>query len=282
MPRTFLKWLNQGKKPAMASVVALLVLVLGFYAYKLFISLNGLPPPTSEKAIGWWDYWLFRYQTIIAGVLAIVGAAFAIYAAKLSIWYDRKKVEQAYDQGWRKSLGAVLGALAYAQNVIISKRQLVRDSTVFPEDVYPAVLLEASILEHVTTSNLKEMPANLSMRCFHIAFSMQFANNILNTNISQKLVASRRDELRQGLLAYLQRTLLCSDIVSFHLKYLINAPRDEWREDHFDMITWDLLEPLMENRKVPRAEVEVLMKEMKINIVPPGAEKVRVSGMPND
>lgn len=229
--------------------------------------MSGLPIPTSDRAIGWWDYWIFRYQTLIAGVLAIFGAGFTIYAAKMSIWYDKKKVEQAADHHWRRSLSAVLSATQYAENVIISKRELIRVSTTFPDDVYPAILLETAILEQITANTLKETPSNVSMRCFHVAFSMQFANNMMNTNIGRKLVPSERERLQQGLLQHLQRTLLCTEIVAFQLKYLIKAPRDEWQEGDFDQVNWDLLQPLMKRWDVPRSEVEILMREIKIRII---------------
>ena len=271
MLRAFLKWFDHNQRPAALFTLVSLVFLLGLYAHEIFIALEALPLPTSDRAVGWWDYWLFRYQTLIAGILAIFGAAFAVYAAKLSIWYDKKKLQQASDENWRKSLAAVRAALVYAQNVIISKRELVRHSTSFPEDVYPAALLEITILEQVTTSNLSQMPLNLSMRCLHIAFSMHFTNNILNTHIGRKLVASRRDELRQATLDQFQRILLCADIVSFHLQFLAKAPLQDWKEEDFDIITWDLLGPLAAKWDVPRDHAEVLMKEMKISIVNPGS-----------
>jgi hypothetical protein len=183
--------------------------------------------PENDKAISWIDYWLNRYQTLITGVLAIVGAAIAIYTTTLEIKYDREKSLKAEDDARRSAIRAVLQMVGFSWKVIHSKLNLLSHTTSFPGDAYPSVLMEYEALEQIVLQNLKYLPMNLAERCLYIAYSMKFVNGRIER--AHKLEPDRRDELtreRTGAMAQMQAAQICCNVLLFQLGYLATANED--------------------------------------------------------
>jgi len=94
-------------------------------AFELAEAISRLPLRDEAAPVGWFDYWLHRYQTLVSGMLAIVGAAFALWAAYLSIQYDRRKVANEQSEKRRGSILAVERLVAFTSNAALSRHLFV-------------------------------------------------------------------------------------------------------------------------------------------------------------
>jgi hypothetical protein len=246
-----------------ALIFAGLLLLLGIWTFGWSMS-----APESEKAVNWLDYWLNRYQTLITGLLAIAGAGFAIYSAKLPIWYDQKKVADSQDEAWRGTVRALLNAITYSQRVIISKLGIIKGSAQFPFDVFPTVLLDTNPLQAIILSTLKDIPATVGLKCLHMSYSMQFANDMVQGHmVGSTPEQTAKLNLKEGYISHLHRALFSSDIVKFLLLYLLDAPKNEWKEEQFSQITDGIVRSIAKARSVPYEEALVVLKEVNMEII---------------
>jgi hypothetical protein len=166
--RGFIKWVV-AQEPASLFATFMIMFEAALWGYEFSL----IPLPKNDQPIGWLDYWLNRYQTLVSGILAIVAGAFALLAARKAIAYDQTKTRDEQETNRRDSVKAIQNVVSYTSRAIFSKHLPISLSRSFPMDVIPAGFMDADPLEKILFDNLKSLPSNMAMRCLYITYAMK-------------------------------------------------------------------------------------------------------------
>jgi len=245
------------------------VAILGVLAAAVF--LWRIPAPTGEGAANGLDYWLGRYQTLLAGVLAILGAWAAIHAVRLQIAYLQDTEQRASEEQQRVSLATVGRMVDYASNVILSKHHVASASLDFPYDVYPAILLDVGPLERAFEAHLMAVPPGVSMRCLYLIYAMKLMGDMIEPLREQANKGKQSFEeafaTKLPVLTHLEALLACCDLIKLQLVGVAAVPRAQWSDAGFDQIPEaDALE-MFARREVPPARARQYLTELGMQLV---------------
>jgi hypothetical protein len=87
-------WFRDGQRPANLFAVALIIFAVGLWINSIWSAVTVSPFPNPERAVNFWDYWLYRYQALIASIIAIIGGSFALLGAYFQNRNARRQFEQ--------------------------------------------------------------------------------------------------------------------------------------------------------------------------------------------
>ena len=265
--KKFVKLIS-GQKLAILFAALFVLMLLAFLTREFSL----LPVAANEKAIGWFDYWINRYQTLISGVLAIMAGAFALIAGNRAITYDRTKTELANEVVRRDSINAVQKVVSYTSRAIFSKHIVISLSRFFPMDCIPTGFMDVEPLEKILFDNLKSLPLNVAMKCLYLTYAMKLQNSAMqNLAMAQDQPTNPTfEENFKAKLHYLREMeglMFACEIVSTQLLCLGMLPAADIKAHEFDWITLENIDLIRRRREVPDSEVPLVLRDLDIRII---------------
>lgn len=268
------KWRNFGRHLMSGTALALVLLwILAIIALSndLLKRVPALPMPPTEHAVNGIDYWLARYQTLLAGFLAVLTGLFAVWAAAMSIKYDRRKTADAAEQTRRARVKAVLRAMEHAGSLTLTAHWSISCIGGFPNYIPPEAFVDIEAVEKIILENLEYLPSKVASRCLSIVHSLRWSNARLQkferNPPTGPLSFPQRFKLMRPFLFALEGMLAAIDIMRAQLTFLGNEPLDEVGERSLNYLLSDVAIGIMTKWEVSPQRSGELLLQLELNIM---------------
>jgi hypothetical protein len=250
---------RRGRKIALAIGAALFTLGLVCLLLQ-WAEWSGVP--NAEKPIGALDYWLNRYQALVAGILAILGAAFAVYAAKISISYDREKVEAEGERRAQRAVEVVLKLLAYSRRAVATKLAYTNLPPPTAQLLLDVGHLDADPLEKAILGGIDQLPVDVAVRSMYVVYCMRFTKGSAPSEVPSR--SKNKTDLDMPFVLHLKATLFAIDVLYLQLIGVRIIPTEKWDTQKFNEFPRQFAQEVALKLGLQKDQYERVAKEMEL------------------
>jgi hypothetical protein len=257
-----LKYMSKDTQPA-AIVGVFFILVLIIVAIDSILSLGVQVPKSPVNAV---DYWIERYQSLIAGALAISAGYFTVYSARLQINHSEKNRKTEIELRNSLNIVRLIENLYFIRKYISSIRANYNYDSA-NSGSGPMATFDRDLIRDTISQQTYELPPEIKLRTMYFPFAISVFDSI-----NQKIYSKSTQKDQQLALAKIRYDLLStmalsSEIQIYHAKYMLSMTNNEYYYSIIKHIDRDSLVVFAEKWSVNPVLANNLIAELGISVV---------------